>query len=435
MDPWDWRHRLVQRLQFGAPSHFRQQSRYHIELPPALLDEFSIPLEAEKLRLVLPLTTRPKEPLLGVHLEGADNAAVHLLARADIAVIQAEYLARLRDASPTPAPRLAGLDNALLEAISLVVPRIPRAYGDLHQAKVLHAYLTDGIGVSLAERDVQRWQGTLEAAAHQLAHTLGEPPSVESSSENVLLALPLLDPPPGSSAALEDRVDTYAKAVAALASAHDTELLHALALHGRRWQVLLNTELPLRRPAIVGITEDEPFRAERRGRIEVRLPLRDARSVHFEVSADDRALEITDTKIVGMDGSELPLFEGIREAREYFAAYTSNPSRPAVATAHIHLRPIADDRRHMNAALVLLASAVIAALLAKPSLGTFSLLVVPSTFVVSLLVVREPASLARQLLTNRRRLLVACAGLLWIIVLLRLILDVARPERWLWLIG
>ncbi len=89
----------------------------------------------------------------------------------------------------------------------------------------------------------------------------------------------------------------------------------------------------------------------------------------------------------------------------------------------------------MNAALVLLASAVIAALLAKPSLGTFSLLVVPSTFVVSLLVVREPASLARQLLTNRRRLLVACAGLLWIIVLLRLILDVARPERWLWLIG
>jgi len=154
----------------------------------------------------------------------------------------------------------------------------------------------------------------------------------------VLLALPLLDPPPGSSAALEDRVDTYAKAVAALASAHDTELLHALALHGRRWQVLLNTELPLRRPATVGITEDEPFRAERRGRIEVRLPLRDARSVHFEVSADDRALEITDTKIVGMDGSELPLFEGIREAREYFAAYTSNPSRPAVATAHIHLR-------------------------------------------------------------------------------------------------
>jgi hypothetical protein len=166
-DTWAWRHRLVQSLQFGAPSHVEVQSKYQVEVPPSLLEAFDVPSTARQLRALLPITTRPKEQLLNLALAGPGGAPAHLLTRASIASIQAEYLTLLiKSSSASGVDEL--LPNRLLEAACLFTPRIARTYGDLRSASTLREYLVTGTGVQLTVDQVTDWCQALQPASWAL---------------------------------------------------------------------------------------------------------------------------------------------------------------------------------------------------------------------------------------------------------------------------
>lgn len=431
-DTWAWRQRLVQTLRFGAPSHVEVQSRYQVEIPPALLDKFGVPETAKQLRALLPITTRPKEQLLNLSFTGPSGTPAHLMTRASIASIQAEYLT-LMTRSSTVSGVSELLPGDLLEAACLFTPRIARTYGDLASPTALRNYLTDGTGIDMTNGQVAAWMNEARPASRALVQALGEPASPESSTENPLLAIPLLEPVPKSTQTISRILARYVDGIVRLADAGDSNLLAALAEYGRRWEMIVEVDVPVGRPATFAIGEDRPLQVSRAGSLRHQVPLRDARSVHIQASVDDRALEFAYFKVVGLRDDQLPLFEDVRETQEYHAVYTSNPDRPADAIAEVRLRPVLDARLVSDAVLALTVVIIGLALLLTPEPGVLGLLVLPTTFASSLLLVREPASLARVLLARRKRWILGLAGVLWAIVVVQLLRVAAAPwlpELW-----
>lgn len=422
--PWVWQQRVVTSLSFGAPAHVTQRSSHQIELPPALLADHGVPEGTESVRAILPLTRRPKRQLLDLHLTGPDGTAASLLLRASIASIQAEYLRRLVESSPAVKQVRDVLTPALFEAICLFTPRTWRRYAEEFGHNGTRRYLQEGLGLEVAKHDLDSWLTDLRPAAVALADALGESLSGESSSENVLLAVPLLEPRPESVTTVASIVGGYTAAVASLAHHEDNTLLAELADYGRRWEVLLECDVPLGRATTIAVTEDRPLLVGWRGGVDLEVRLGDARSTHLQMVADDRSLELVgEPEVVAADRSSIVLFEDVRATREFAAVYTSDSARPAVGRARVRLRPVAEIRMLTSAVLGLNLGAIVGVYSLPFSVGLLALLVTPTTFATSLLLVREPASLARRLLTMRKRCVLGAASVLWIIVAVQLVVH------------
>lgn len=422
--PWVWQQRVVTSLSFGAPAHVTERSSHQIELPPALLAGHSVPEGTESVRAIVPLTRRPKRQLLDLHLTGPDGTAASLLLRASIASIQAEYLARLVESSPAAQHIRDTLTRTLLEAICLFTPRIWRRYAEEFGPEGTRRYLQEGLGLEVPQRDLNTWLADLRPAAASLAHALREPLSGESSSENILLAVPLLEPRPESVTTIAAIVAGFAEAVASLVRHGDSTLLAELADYGRRWEMLLECDVPLGRATTITVTEDRPLSVGWRGDVDLEVRLDDARSVHLQVVADDRSLELVgEPEVVAADGSPIGLFEDVEATREFAAVYTSDSARPTLGRIRVRLRPVADVRMLVSALLALNLGAIVGASCLPFSVGLLGLLATPTTFATSLLLVREPASLARRLLTIRKRCVLGAASVLWIIVAVQLVVH------------
>src|SRR4051812_9430055 len=89
--PWRWRQRLVETLEFESGTEVRATSAYQFEFPPELLSELEA-LDVDIANVILPVTTRPKRPLLRYDLRTTHGAAAYLLSRKSIAYIQAVYV-------------------------------------------------------------------------------------------------------------------------------------------------------------------------------------------------------------------------------------------------------------------------------------------------------------------------------------------------------
>lgn len=302
------------------------------------------------------------------------------------------------------------------------VARLFPEYASKKRREALAAYLRDGIGIVVTPDDIERWVDKVDHAARLLVLALGEPLLVESSSENILLALPLMTDGPRAREGVDKIVTDYAHAIQELHEAGDVTMLAAIAEYGRRWEMIAEVDVPIGRPTTMSVREDQPLLLGRHATFRHVLALRDARSVHLQLSLDDRSLEFDGiAEMTGAAGEPLPLFEGARQTAEYQAFYTSSPDRPDAAVLRARLRPTHDMRMVSGAILAMVALSTMVTVTAEPDAAVLAALAIPTTFSVSLLLVREPASLARRLLRWRKKLILAVASMLWIAVVIQLL--------------
>lgn len=316
----------------------------------------------------------------------------------------------------------------LLEGICVFTPGVAEAFDALHDRPLpgLVAYLSDGLSFAVSEQDVCKWSKWQDEAASTLASALREPPRPYSSSERVLLALPMMEPRPTSSDDVDHVVKRYVTAIRHLQEADDQPLLDALADYGRRWEVIVETVVPLGEPSTVTLLEDRPLGLQRDGSCTQRVVMGDARSFHLEARVTDHTVEIADFQVHDLDGEILgvPRLEAARQTSESLALYSSQPDRPFHADVTLWLRPVTEVRATAWLVLGLAWLAVLGAWLVpggQDLVGALGVLTLPTTFAVALVLIRDQSSLAARLQRRTRFVLSAAIGVLWVVALVRLL--------------
>lgn len=444
-----WRERLVRELRFGNRNHVRAISSYQIDFPPALLERHGQAGEARSANVLIPLTTRPKGPLLNFSLSGPGGSPATLTSRASIAALQAEYLGALAESSTVAKTLSSRINSQLFESICVFTPRFFNDSffrdGDGDIAVALAEYLTSGLDLPVEVEDVHDWRQKTAEAGAILAQRLREPPDPVSSSEELLLALPHNPQLPTSTAEIDSLVNGYHEAVLAADEAADEQFLVALAEYGRRYEVVVEVEVPLLEPSRLKIEEDLPLRVKKhrglRSWIGQEFPLGDARSTHLEARSDDPNVEVMDYEIRDLNGRDASgWLESIRLTREALSLYGSEPGRPYFAVLWLRLgvaRPL-----RMGAWLLLTANLV--AITAVPFIGfdgsvgdRLAVLAIPTTIAATFALVREQTALAARLQWIPRMLLAMTTAALWLEVVIGLVAfddgnaqtSIGRPEH------
>ncbi|HEX2104188.1 MAG TPA: hypothetical protein VHF51_11090 [Solirubrobacteraceae bacterium] len=438
-----WRLRLVERIEIVAATRYRVTSRYHCQLPQGFAT--SAPGET-KVRLVLPIATRVKQPLLNFSATGPDGSPSHLVPRSRSANLQAEYLLSL--AKRTPLGRLIGPDREisddLLRAVCFFSPAVWWEFPTKRPSReiALAHYLEGGIGLRAGPQRVAKWLDRCDAVAIQLGEVLGEEPNtMSSSSDCVLLALPHLDEHPTSLRAVDTLVDRFADAVDNLyeASASDDAALDFLLVlgdYGRRWEMMLELEMPLDAPATVVVADDRLFTIVDRCRVQHRIALGEAPSVHVEAVIPDHTLEFTDLRLIDVEtkeevgigpvddrGGGIGPLELLQKLGDTLAIYSSTESKPYYADLHMTLRPTFDVRWPPRVAFaVTLGALAVASIVDNDDLvDTLAVLVVPTTFAATFTLIREQSTLAMALQRRVNVALGIAIVALWVVAASRLL--------------
>ncbi len=427
-DTWRWRQRIVEELEFGSSEHLTVTSNFQLEFPPDLIGPFVAGSRARFAKVLLPLVTREKRPLLRFDVTGPGDTQGHLIRRASIAAIAGEYLGRLAASSPARDAVTPGLPARLLEAICVTTPTIFKEFTANHSDidNAIVAYLSDGLGIPIALDDARRWHEEQQDVADVLAHALREPSDPCSSSEWLLVALPRLDPRPRSTSEVSQLLHRYRRAVLAARAAGDQPLLVTLAEYGRRYELILELEVPLNEPFSVKVSEQRPLNLQRGGWTRQRFGLRDASSFHCEARTTDYAIEIADFEVHDLQGGRvgIPPLEGARYTKEFLALSSSDPERPASMIVGLRLRPTRDARLiSALIALIAVVATVVAALVRidEGFVDALNLLLVPTTFAVTIVLLREQSALAARLQRRWRLALGLAIAVLWLTTLIRLL--------------
>jgi hypothetical protein len=423
----EWRDRLVADLQFGRRNYVRLSSAYQINFPPGLLEPFVDLRRTRRANLLLPLTTREKRPLLNFSVSGPAGGPATVTSRPSIAGLQKLNLTALVDEGSAWRELTPLIDEDLWESICLFSPTL---FKDVFLKKgkdkfvpALADYLSSGLPFRVSEDDVLRWRRRTKEAADRLVAWLGEPPDPLSSSEEVLFALPEMESPPASISAVDEVVDRYVEAVLAAHRHQEEALLKTLAEYGRRYELIVEVELPLLEPSRVRVEEDLPFRFEpwtRQSWVEQTIALGDVRSAHLEARVEDPIVEFRSSPprvrdLTGHDGSGW--FEAVRVSREAVALYTSAPERPRYLKIAVRLGVV---RYVMATCLILilvnLAGIFFALCLGSNDLaGALAVVVVPTTVAATFALVREQTALASRLQAASRVALAASTIALWVV--------------------
>jgi hypothetical protein len=415
-------------------------STYQIEFPPDFVRKFA-PRSAEHANLLIPLTTRPKKTLLNFDIRVGEDKEGFLLPRTAIAEIEAVALLSVRDSSPAPRRCLQGLNFRLLYAICSFTPATWDTFlaehgGDRQSA--VAAYLEDGLGFVVSPARLAGWLRIAAASRRVLVDALEEPPDDRSSSEHVLLALPGLDPPPRHPFEVTSILVGFRRAIQCALTAEDDTLLSDLAEYGRRWEVLIEAEVPLHRPTLIRIAEDRPLGLSA-GRTIQRVALGDAASVHFEARVADQhvVLDVQDFGVTDLEGNPVgvPYIESVLVTPESLSLYTSvgRDERPDYVNVHLRLAQAPSVRWVVPSAWGLTLTAALGLLIVSgDSLAErLSVLLFPATIAVTWLLTREETPLGAALSVRRRSTLVFAVGLLWVIALYRLVADESHlPQIW-----
>ncbi|HEX3041596.1 MAG TPA: hypothetical protein VHP56_05850 [Solirubrobacterales bacterium] len=430
----EWRERFVARLRFGLRNYVRSSAAYQVDFPKGLLAPF-VDLEvASTANVLLPLTTREKRPLLNLSVSGPAGGPAAVTARPSIAALETHYLVSLARESKARKLLMPLVDDRLWEAVCLFSPsffeRVFLSRRKKNFNLALAEYLTSGLGFQVSEERVRRLRERTSGAASKLVAALEEPPCALSSSEEMLLAIPEMSPLPASINEIEAIVDRYDKAVHAIYRSGDLQLLKALAEYGRRYELIVEVEVPLLEPSRVRVEEDLPFRFSplaTRFWVSQIFPLGEARSAHFEARVDDSIIEfarrgIRVRDLAGNDGDGW--LEGVRESRESVSLYSSEPDRPAYLEISLRL----GVAWHVLAAAIGLIGINLVALVFALSIESgdelasrLAVIVVPTTVAATFVLIREQTALATRLQMIPRVILAVTAVALWLVVSVRLI--------------
>ena len=420
----------MQELQFSSRTHARLTSSYQIDFPPDLLRPYLNLERTETANVLLPLTTRRKAPLLNFALSGPGGSPAALTSRVSTAGLQCQYLVLLGRTSDASDALHAFIPAALYEAIGVFTPGryerrfLKRARGDHDDALV--AYLRSGLRSAidpeiLSPRHIARWREKTRRAGAILVDRLGEPPDELSCSEELLLALPHLDPLPECPEAIDAVVEGYLAGVEAADRAADEGFLSTLAEYGRRYEMVVEVEVPLLEPSTIKIEEDLPLEIARGLRTWTthEFPLRDARSVHLEARVLDPGVEIANFQLHDLEGADAGgWIESVRHTREALAIYASEPARPYHARLRLRLT---GARYVVGTALALTLAnmgALIGVLLIEQDgayVDRLAILAIPTTVAAAVVLIREQTALAIRLQWRGARMLLAFSTLiLWV---------------------
>lgn len=334
-----WRQRLVETFTFHDADHVGVASSYQIELPPLFVDQF-VPRGTEQVNLLVPITTRPKQTLVHFGVEVGTHAEGLLLPRVAIAQLQRLNIEELCSISSVNAADLSGLTPSLTSAICSFTPApwqefLAHTHGDSESA--LCDYLSDGLGFTVDTPQVRRWRERAEPAGASLVEVLDEPNDYNSSSENVLLALPGMDPLPRDAREVSAVVDGFAHAIEAAYRAGDSDLLSVIAEYGRRWEVIIEAEIPVYRPTTIRLAEDRILGLDARGRTVQRFALGDAASVHFEARVTDNHVVLApEFRVFDLFGRPVgvPWIESAYKTPETLSLYSSVSGRQYYQGVH-----------------------------------------------------------------------------------------------------
>lgn len=428
-DTWAWRQRLVEVLELRSTEHVLLTSTYQLELLPDLVAPFldgRTPARAGvcRAKVLLPITTREKGPLLAFAARGPTGSAAHLHLRSQIASVQAEYVQQVVTSSPGRDQLEICLTPDLALAISAASTGGAREYDRIMGDGARRRYLADALDLAISPADLERWRSRTAHVGTVLATALPDEPDPYSTSEDILLALPYLRRPPGSVDEIDALVERYAVGVEEAHRVGDTFLLRLLAEYGRRYEMMIEVDVPLGEPFSVELVEERPVDV-RHGRSKFRFNLSDARTGHLQVRSRDTAVRIASFGARSSDGVDVATntFEGIRRTPELIALYSARADRPYYVDITLRLRVALDV---LVPALLVLAlaicAAVVAALIPRSDElpAGLGLIVVPTTFAVAVLLAREQTSLASRLLRPLRLALAVAVIALWAVAALRL---------------
>lgn len=304
--------------------------------------------------------------------------------------------------------------------------------GDFSSA--LTNYLNSGLGFRIGKHDVDRWRIKTTEVGGILSKWLGEPFEPTSSSEEVLLALPRMSHPPTSASEIERLVDGFHEAIDAARRASDSPFLTVLAEYGRRYEVVVEVEVPLFEPSRVKIEEDLPLELKRRWFsywVDQDFPLGGARSAHLEARTDDSNVEISNYRIRDLhDEDATGWLESIRHTREALALYSSETDRPQYVTVSVGL----GVARNLLVGACLLCVINLLAIAAVPAIGfsgaageRFALLAIPTTVAAAFVLAREQTALATRLQGIPRAALALTTFVLWAEIVIGLIVASPPP--------
>lgn len=426
-DTHEWRERLVNEMRFGALNRVRSISSYQIDFPPALIEKLVGMERPATINLLLPLTTREKRPLLNLSVSGPEGRPATVIVRRLTAHLQALHLiswARKSTARESLEPLL---EERLCEAIGAFSPSYFRSNFACEENEDpvpgISTYLSSGLGFQVDDSDVRRWRAETEATAEALLRWLDEPPERFSSSEEVLLAVPNMNPLPTSTSEIDEIIGRFRRAIEVADRNGDEDLLTALAEYGRRYELILEVEVPLLEPCRVRVEEDLPLKVKsRKGQywVEHVFPVGDARSAHFEARVDDPNVEIVGNELRELDGGDPSgWMESVLLTKEALAIYTSEPERPYYTEVSIRFRVA---RYSMAAAYALSLANVLALLLVLvldpngEQASRLAVLAIPTTVAATFVLVREETALAVRLQVVPRAVLAATALALWVVV-------------------
>jgi hypothetical protein len=483
-DPHAWRHRVVEEVTITTTLHYQVWRSYQVLLPDEIVRPFLFGAPGvERVRVLLPVATLPKRQLLAFHLLGPDGSPHCLETRKSTAGVEAYYLLRLAEQIGVSDTVLKGLPEELLEAICLFMPGTYQEKVSSKGDTAVANYLEEGLEFALSSDDLATARKYARLAGGLLATALGEDRDPLSSAENILLALPLVEPRPGNRDETLTLVHDYwwsvtlieeearARAAAAMEQARRTKdeeeakrlaaeeeakvrgLLSAIARYGRRFDAMTEAELPIAAPALLKISDERPLLENGRpqpghprgvdvrdkgpfSRLWARLShiagaqwfghraiMDEASSYHLQLRVADPAAELDAFKIYDPDAEQplgIPVFEGVRETDELLALYTSHRERPRQAVIWAYVRATPDV---LVTSLVVVGPAWTVAIYSLFGLADpdhFAVLAVPTTFAIALLQIREQTPLGSSLQRGAKLAMLAGLVALWIVVLGRL---------------
>lgn len=407
-EPWAWRERAVERLSVGSAEFVhRNRSLQSRSLYPLVEDLACGARPSSHAFVILPLGLLPKQPLLRFDVTGPFGQPT-LLRRPAIAERQSALLEMYA--------REAGLD--LPDALRLALP-VLLAFTEGSWAAVqaqtrraddpIELYLRGGLSSAPTASAVRRLRVASDRAHKSLDPFNELPADTTSSAESPFLAVPLLveDGHVDDLAGAVRVVEQYAHFVEAAAAQTSTsspsavgDLLSVLADYGRQWELMVLAEVPLDRPFVMTFEHMDPASVRGwRNVIALTVVIADADSNHVTVSVDDPG-----TRLVGVQGRHprtgdlAAMGSTSRQTDELHAFYVWENDvdfRVTLSGRLGVLKRVAAG--NVLVAVTVLLVAVALALRSPRTLPELAVIAGPTAAAASLLLLREPSTLASRL--------------------------------------
>ena len=456
-----WRERAIYEIVLRDSDHVDVSTSYQLRLPVDLIRRYEPSVKpGDRVRLLLPFTIRPKQLLLNVSFSGVKDESCALLPRANDSDLQAEYLVHLDNEVLSEQPLLDNLWRGI--SAYTVRPwrnhrndtkprpwrRLSPGFEDVWRVRALAAYLNADLELDIDPSHVERWLRLLDGARRRLVTALGEGEDSESSAECILLAIPFMPERPSELQDIEELLERFCNAIEMI----NDRALRILAEYGRRWEVILETIVPVGQACSVKLSEQRPWngvppaaraaeplpltrwqRVVRFVRIMTTLShldqvfaLGEARTTHIEIRAADHDVVLGPPRIIDLtdERETVPVLEA-RATLDAIAIYAAGSEERRFA--RIRLR--ASARRGHQLVVLWLAILMFAAGLVATQLPSdaqlvesLALLTFPLTLAGAVVLSRERTSLAERLLRPWRVILAFGITWMWVIALVWLVI-------------